>query len=84
MQRLLNLRRFLSGRRQYLELRLRQGVTGVASRREFELCRELKLSSVTGPFVSKLSDEPLQDQGYSRAELPFKPAKPVVLNQGLN
>ncbi|ALL12350.1 hypothetical protein AQ619_02650 [Caulobacter henricii] len=84
MQRLLNLRRFLSGRRQYLELRLRQGVTGVASRREFELCRELKLSSVTGPFVSKLSEEPLQDQGCPRADLPFRPAKPVILNQGLS
>jgi len=72
LQRLLSLRRFLSARRQYLDLKLRQGVTGLRSRREFDLCRELRLSSVSGPFVSAPFGEPLQEQALQYADLPLR------------
>ena len=73
VQRLLALRKFLSGRRQYLDLKLRQGVAGLRTRREFDLCRELRLSAVSGPAVSAPLEEPLSDMAFSHAELPFRP-----------
>lgn len=72
LQRLLALRRFLSQRRQYMERKLRQGVTGLRSRREFDLCRELRLSSVSGLFVSAPFEEPLQQEAFAHADLPFR------------
>ncbi len=72
LQRLLNLRRFLSMRRLYLDRKLRQSVAGLRSRREFELCRELRLSSVTGPIVSAPYEEPLQEVAFAQSELPLR------------
>jgi hypothetical protein len=73
VQRLLNLRKFLSGRRQYLELRLRQGVAGLRTRRELDLCRELRLSAVSGPAVSAPLEEPFPDIALPHGELPYRP-----------
>ncbi|WP_419318548.1 hypothetical protein ACN2C7_17065 [Caulobacter sp. ErkDOM-E] len=84
LQRLLSLRRFLSARRQYIDLKLRQGVTGVRSRREFDLCRELRLSSVSGPFVTAPFSEPLLEQAFPHPGLPFRKAPPPAENQGLS
>jgi len=76
VQRLLILRKFLSGRRQYLELKLRQGVAGIRTRRELDLCRELRLSSVSGPAVSAPQEEPFPDIALPHTELPFRPRAP--------
>ncbi len=80
LQRLLTLRRFLSARRQYLDLKLRQGVTGLRSRREFDLCRELRLSSVSGPIVSGPFEEPLPQQAFSQTDLPLRKAPSTPRN----
>ncbi len=76
LQRLLSLRRFLSARRLYMDRKLRQSVSGLRSRREFELCRELRLSSVTGPVVSAPYEEPLQEGAFAQSELPLRTAPP--------
>lgn len=73
LQRLMILRRFLSARRQYIGRKLRQGVAGLRSRRELDLCRELRLSSVSGPVVSAPFEEPLQEQAFPLTDLPFRP-----------
>lgn len=71
-QRFTNLQQFLSARRQYLDRDLRQGVAGLRSRRELELCREFRVPSVSGLLISATFEDPLHEQAFPHAELPFR------------
>ncbi len=72
-QRLAAVQRFLSQRPQYAARKLRQGVSGLRSRRELELCRDMGAYLALGPVVSALVDAPVAETPYALTDLPYRP-----------
>ena len=71
-ERLAAITRFTSAAQTYKLKRVPQGVVGVKTRRELDLCRRLKVTFVSGPAVSSAAARPWGDVGWAADQLPYR------------
>ena len=70
--RLAAISRFLKDMEVYRAKRVWQGVTGVQSLKELDLCRRLKAPFLSGPMVAPLADKPVGGAPCSSMNLPYR------------
>ena len=70
--RLATIARFLKDPAAYRAKRVWQGVTGVESLKELDLCRRLKAPFLSGPMVAPIADAPAGDIACPSLNLPYR------------
>jgi len=71
--RLAMISRFLKDPEAYRGKKVWQGVTGVASLRELDLCRRLRAPFLSGPMVAPLAEAPAGEVVCPALNLPYRP-----------
>ena len=70
--RLATISRFLKDTEAYRAKRVWQGVSGVQSLKELDLCRRLKAPFLSGPMVAPFADKPASDTPCPPLNLPYR------------
>ncbi len=71
-QRLAVLTRFLSNAHAYQGKRASQGVAGLRTARELELCLKIRIAFVSGPFVAPRGDHVIWDTPWAPTDMPYR------------